>query len=130
MSRAPVIPGLLDPVLTRPGTDEVIQPRRPHQLHRPQNPAPSRQAAERVEPRLGTLQWRVLRLLRVHGPSTQHHIIERYRALFGPVAESTVRTRVSELVASGWVYDTGRTETLPHGREATVWAAKDELCAL
>lgn len=82
------------------------------------DPDTSFSAAERIHGRLGLLQRRVLALFDLpefccdesgdDPPSGTHDmLIAAYRRIYGPdVRESTVRTRVSELVILGLVEDT------------------------
>lgn len=78
----------------------------------------SREAAERIEPRTGTLRASVLRFLRAYGPATDEQV---QRALaMGP---STQRPRRVELVRAGLVRDSGQRGETDSGRRAVRWEA-------
>lgn len=67
------------------------------------DPATSVKAAREIKVKAGGIRWNVLRLLR-HEKLTHARIIELYRSLLNErVAESTVRTRCSELEQAGYV---------------------------
>jgi predicted transcriptional regulator len=80
----------------------------------------SREAHKQIKPHVTMLQHRVMLALVDYGPSTQHRLCALFR---GELAESTVRTRVSELVKKGLV-EASHTIKLPNGRPATVWRIK------
>jgi hypothetical protein len=61
------------------------------------------------------------------GGASLDQIVEGYNAAgtnaptkFEPQSDSGIRTRVSELMTRGYVIDTGRTRTLPSGRQARI----------
>ncbi len=71
----------------------------------------------------------VLWVLLTHFPegASLDQVVAMYGSGPGPVvtnlepqSESGIRTRVSELMARGYVIDTGRTRTLPSGRQARI----------
>lgn len=71
-------------------------------LARTTDPASSHRAGESIRPKREGVRQRVLGIIApVREPISQFEIIERYRAKFGPAPESTVRTRISELVTLG-----------------------------
>lgn len=92
-----------------------------HQLARTTDPDTSHDAADQVVPDLRLIQARVLGIFERHGSLTQHQLIAIYRHEHGPAAESTVRTRCSELADAGLVRDTGDRVQLVSGRHAIVW---------
>ena len=88
---------------------------------RSSDPDTSHKAASDIVGDLREVQSRVFRIVQRHGPLTQHAIIARYRETFGAATpESTVRTRVSELVKMGLLRDSGRRERAGR-REAVLW---------
>lgn len=60
--------------------------------------ATSIEAAAVVASRVGTIRERVLALFDADTVITQFEAIDAYRARYGSVAESSVRTRIAELV--------------------------------
>jgi len=64
-------------------------------------------------------QLTVLRIIAEQGPMTDETLVD---ILYGSMSPSGARTRRSELVAAGLVYDTGDRETLESGRHAIRWA--------
>lgn len=91
------------------------------------DPETSHAAAASVDrTRLREIRGNVLTLFNVLGAMTQHDLVKRYHARYGAeTPESSIRTRCHELVEGGNVVNTGRTVTLPSGRRAVIWAAKD-----
>lgn len=82
--------------------------------------ATERAAALAVAPKTGTIRREVLELIaRTEDYGATHPELEA--KLEGRAAPSSVRTRCSELVAGGWVLDSGRTRPTAAGLEATVW---------
>jgi len=77
----------------------------------------SSEAYEAIKPAINELQQTFLDAIRRMGPVTHHDLIARYPEY----SESTIRTRVSELVKLGLVRATGTTTTLS-GRRATLWS--------
>lgn len=79
-------------------------------------------AAESVAEVRPAVARRVLALFEQHGAMTQQCLIALYREHVGcqHVPESTIRTRVSELVAQKVLRDSGRRERIG-SREAIVW---------
>ena len=57
----------------------------------------------------------------VSGEATQHELIRRARELFGDIAESTIRSGVSELERKGLVENLGAIGTSPSGHKANVY---------
>ena len=85
------------------------------------DPETSRLAAERVQPRLTTLQGRVLAILE-EGPMTDDELYHAYVAKYGPVAYVTPAKRRGELRDQGRVVDTGqRRFVATTGSKAVVW---------
>ncbi len=94
------------------------------------DPDTSREAAESVRDLRGS-QQDVLKVLRRIGPATDAEILAAYGELAksGFVRRQSVsgiRTRRSELVAYGYVRDSGRRQKLATGRNATVWVVAPE----
>lgn len=87
------------------------------------DPATSKAAAASLSrAALTEMQEHVFALFVGHGPMTHDKAIERYKAAYGPdVAESTVRSRVAELVERKMLKDTGITTNNARGRQVTVW---------
>jgi hypothetical protein len=84
------------------------------------DPATSWAAARSLDPTvLRASQKLVLAAMQDHGPMTDDDLIGLV-----PMSPSGARSRRSELVTKGLVYDTGKRETLPSGRRAIVWAAR------
>ncbi len=83
------------------------------------NSPPTSKAAARTV-KTGTVRYDVLQALRgaPHG-MTHHELIAR----FPNRAESSIRTRTSELVEMGLVKDSGHTRSTRAGNEAIVWEA-------
>ena len=80
----------------------------------------SLEAAEAIEPKVGTLRRAVLECIRssaLHGWTDEQ--IQRLTNM-GP---STQRPRRVELMRAGLVVDSGRTRKTASGRNATVWVA-------
>lgn len=87
------------------------------------DPDTSHEAAASVTALTAT-RLAILDVLDEWGPSTDEKIADLYD---GPQASpSGLRTRRSELVRAGKVYDTGRRERLRSGRFAAVWALDDD----
>jgi len=87
------------------------------------DPATSHEAATTVTSSTVTrTQGLILEALRAHGPLTDELLCMRLADAQGePVSVSGVRTRRSELVASGRIVDTGRRQPTRTGRSAIVW---------
>ena len=81
----------------------------------------SREAAEAIEPDLGTLRGRVLAHIRECGPrgATDDEVQVALR-----MNPSTERPRRVELWERGWVFRTDQTRPTRSGRKATVWMAR------
>lgn len=77
----------------------------------------SKDAAESIIPKAGTLRKRVLDYLTAFGPATDEEI----QLALGMNA-NTERPRRVELVTAGLVRDSGRTRRTSAGREAVLWA--------
>lgn len=82
-------------------------------------------AAWSVYPKTGTVREAVLKQIAAAGDQgcTQQEMEE---ALAGQAAPSSVRTRCSELVAGGWVCDSGRTRPTAAGLDSIVWTLTPE----
>ncbi len=84
----------------------------------------SKAAAERIEPRLGTLQWKVLAFLREYGPHTDEEM--QAAMLMNP---STQRPRRIELVRDKLVKPSEHLPSVPRRRRtrsggwAQLWEA-------
>jgi predicted ArsR family transcriptional regulator len=81
----------------------------------------SREAAEQIEPREGTLRRLVLDYLRKFGPSTDEQMQENLE-----MAQNTQRPRRIELVDRGFVRDSGRTAPTKSGRAAVLWEIRPQ----
>lgn len=91
------------------------------------DPATSHAAARRVTTKAQSVRAHVADLLRAAWPDglTHDQIIGRYRRTIDPhVRESTVRTRVSELVEAGEVEAAGTVTTSGTTRALTLWRAR------
>ncbi len=103
----------------KPKDDEPITPREPYQLARKGDLDTSHEAAEAIVPELPELQRRCFEVMAAVGPGSHHDFIPVWRERFGPVAESTVRTRVAELYDACYVRRAG---TKLHGNKRVyVW---------
>jgi hypothetical protein len=78
----------------------------------------SRDAAESMRPHVTPLQQKVRDYLLEHGPSTD----EEMQAGI-PMGANTQRPRRVELVAKGYVVDSGKTRTGTSGKQAVIWKA-------
>jgi hypothetical protein len=86
------------------------------------DPGTSWAAANSLDPTvLRSSQRAVLTILQDIGPMTDAELCARMAPAMSP---SGARSRRSELVAKGLVYDTGKRERLHSGRWAIVWAAR------
>lgn len=93
-----------------------------HAVARRDDPGTSWDAARSLDPTvLRQSQRVVLRVLRDHGPMTDEDLVSRTTGVLSP---SGARTRRSELVAKGLVFDTGARVTLSSGRRGIVWATR------
>lgn len=88
-------------------------------LARKSDPATSHAAAATVD--LTTGQRVVLETFRAYGPMTDVALVDALRRDGRALSESGARTRRSELVDAGMVWDTGERARLPSGRHAIVW---------
>lgn len=89
---------------------EPLPPCQPHS-------ATSRAAAEQIEPTAGTLRAAVRDWLRARPDGATDEEMQDGLAM----SPSTQRPRRIELVAAGWVRDSGRTRPTRSGRKAVVW---------
>jgi hypothetical protein len=80
----------------------------------------SLEAARMIRVAAPSIRQRVLDIL-LTGEKTDHELADQYRAQYGEVRGSTVRTRRSELAQLGIVEDSGRRVRLDSGRRAIVW---------
>jgi hypothetical protein len=88
------------------------------------DPDTSHDAAESVGALTAT-RAAILEVLDTYGPLTDEEIARLYQ---GPRASpSGLRTRRSELVRAGKVYDTGQRRPLHSGRYAVAWASTADL---
>ncbi len=111
--------------------NEPVTPRAPEQLRRNTDPSTSHASAEAIAPAVGRLQRDIYDILEAHfetEPFTHEQAIVVVRAqMVRPeapgrqIAESTVRTRIKELVVAGWVKDSGLHVKLASGRQAIRW---------
>ncbi len=116
------------PVDDRCRTWAPVSETREEAVARRTDPQTSHTAADSVQA-LRDSQQRVLKVLQDDGDGTDEDIASWYasseRLLGWPQqSPSGLRTRRSELVDAGFVFDTGRRKTLPSGRESIVWTAR------
>jgi hypothetical protein len=90
------------------------------------DPLTSFEAAVGIASDLNDLQQKVLKVFQAHGSLTQHAAIEKFVEMFGKRADSTIRTRVKELVDAGLLKDSGWTATVAGGKRAIVWTLTEE----
>ena len=80
----------------------------------------ARDAAKSFEPKVGTLRYRVLRVIRYDlGPSTPEEVADY---LGEPLAN--IRPRCSELAAKDLIIDGGQRRRASGGKSAIVWQAR------
>lgn len=84
------------------------------------DPRTSHAAAESVE-NITKTQSFIVQALKTS--RTDEELIMKYRSYryAPPASESGIRSRRAELVAMGWVVDTGERKTTQSGRETIVW---------
>jgi len=95
---------------------------------RTDDPDTSHEAAASVsQVRMTKTRQAILDLLKRYGPLSDERIWDGlvYQGLDGNTSLSGARTRRSELVAAGRVYDTGERAKGKTGRNMIVWAAKE-----
>lgn len=93
-----------------------------HAVARRTDPHTSWAAARSLDPEtLRASQSYVLGVIQDRGPMTDEDLVY---ATSGTMSPSGTRTRRSELVSKGLVYDTGKRVILRSGRHAIVWAAR------
>lgn len=92
----------------------LLDYRPPAQRHSPTSVA----AAESIRSAIGPLHAQILDFLADHGPATDEEM-----QLGIPMAPNTQRPRRIELVASGYMADTGTVRANRSGRKAAVWKA-------
>ena len=68
----------------------------------------------------------ILTFIRIDGPMTDFELLARWRKYcdrgwLEPISESGLRTRRSELVAAGYLEDSGRRGKTPSGRSCIIW---------
>lgn len=65
----------------------------------------------------------ILDILRANGPMNDVEIIERFRSLgIKAASDSGIRSRRSELTASGLITDSGSRKEMESGRMSIVWS--------
>ena len=84
-------------------------------------------AAEAIAPSAGTLRYKLLTWLRDRG---EVGATDEEMQLGVPMAASTQRPRRGELVAAGYVKDSGSTRSTKSGRAAVVWVANERPLSL
>ena len=90
------------------------------------DPETSHAAAESIKPdALRATQAAVLDAVRRHGPLTDTRLISVAAVERWKMSPSGLRTRRTELVDRGLVYDTGSRVRLKSGRMSTLWAATE-----
>lgn len=106
----------------------------PSQAHaRTTDPHTSHDAAQSISrDQLRASQTAVLRVLREYGPTSDYMLAENYDTArhmgydLPRQSPSGLRTRRKELVAAGFVVDSGERVTLPSGRKAIVWQVAEQ----
>lgn len=73
------------------------------------------------EDQLRESQRVILTILRLNGPLTDEQIAERLDDFQHTISPSGARTRRAELVAAGYVRDSGKRTRMSSGRMAIVW---------
>lgn len=95
-----------------------------HAYARHTDPQTSHDAAATVKNITQTKQH-ILQILSL-GDRTDEELISKYK-IWGeangwkPISESGIRSRRADLVKAGLVIDSGKTKTLPTGRQAIIW---------
>lgn len=89
---------------------------------RASDPETSHHAAESVSARLRELQAAVLGYAYINPEGFNHVELNQYFS----TQSSTYRTRCSELVAKGYIRDSGERETIGSGRRHVVWQITDK----
>lgn len=98
-------------------------------LVRPSDPGTSKSAAKAITPHIKDKQAAVLKVLRSKPfGMTDHELVEECKERFGWESGSTARTRRSELVELGLVYDSGHKVKRRSHRPSVVWRARHEGC--
>lgn len=116
-----------DFIYTPPQTPmgEITRPVK--EIVRRHDPGTSWEAAYAVSSEKRQLLFRLIYRALTVAPRTDdelHEVITRARV---PHSESGLRTRRSELVAAGWVRDSGEKRSSANGHPATVWEAVPEV---
>jgi hypothetical protein len=95
-------------------------------LARTTDPVTSHMAAASLKT-ADKVRTRVLGLMKGLIASTHHELIATYRAMFEDMTtDSSIRTRCKELVAAGYIENSGRMIKLPSGRSAIVWSITNQ----
>lgn len=120
--RPPVLPGMFDPRASEPFAHrEFAAPTRVRNT----DPATSQSAAANIARDAASVRARVLALFERYGDMTHDTVIVRYRAVHdATVKESTIRTRVAELVERAQIVKHGITQN-ERGRDVTVWGTPE-----
>jgi hypothetical protein len=102
--------------------DSLFDPPDPHHLARPSDPETSHEAAKSLrQVKITETRQRILNLLKASSEGLTDGEIASY---LGNVASlSGLRTRRAELVAGGYVVDSGARRQTPAGRRSIVWRA-------
>jgi hypothetical protein len=96
-------------------------------LARTSDPHTSHTAAAHITPRAGTIRAEVLDIAKglphgfTHRDMVAHYQYRVRHMDAPPTTDSSVRTRVHELVQAGDIHDSGRLVTSPHGRSEIIW---------
>lgn len=96
----------------RAAGETPFRPTAPYQVHS----ETSREAAKQIAPKLGELHRKVWAYIRDSGGCTDEQLIDGLKR-----SASTIRPRRIELVAAGYVEDSGHTARTKADRPATVW---------
>ena len=88
------------------------------------DPATSHHAADALTTEsVSATKERILEAYGANGPMTDEELCLRLAVVYDrPVSVSSIRTRRSELVVAGLVFDTGDTRPTCTGRQAIVWS--------
>lgn len=92
------------------------------------DPTTSHLAAQKVQPRAATIREIVFKIASTTSFETDgftlRRMCARYVTLYGdshPATDSSIRTRVHELVQEGYIEDTGERTKSPTGRAEIIW---------
>lgn len=93
------------------------------ELVRRRDPGTSWDAALSITPEKRQELYRILYALLTKHPLTDDEIRQRFEANSYPHSASGLRSRRAELVAAGWIRDSGNKRASENGHPSTVWEA-------